>query len=386
MALDFSLEWHQKELRRSAREFLAAYSTLEALTEAEQDGHGFSREAHRRIGRLGWLELGMVFDPSGPPDDAVDLVVLHEELGRAALPGPHFICWLAGRLLRFLEPARRHRLLSDLLGGERVVTVALYEPGGEMTPVATVAEETPGGYRLSGIKSFVPYASAADVILMLAMAGTGEPDFFIVDRRDPGVALEALKTLSGERQHRLAVDNVEVADCARVGQPGSALAAIESVLPAARLAQAAELVGLADAAVEMAVEYAKTRVAFGRPIGSYQAIQHKCADMVADRDAARFLTYQAACLYNQGQPADPRVTMAKAFAAGAARRVTKEAHQIFAGAGFVLDHRLNFYYRRAKGIEMFLGSSGELLDEIGDPLIDPGRKGESWGRTRPEFF
>ena len=386
MGLDFSLEWHQKELRRSAREFLAAYSTLEALTAAEQDGHGFSREAHRRMGRLGWLELGAVPDPGGPPDDAVDLVVLHEELGRAALPGPHFICRLAGRLLSFLEPAGRDPLLGDLLGGDRIATVALYEPGGEMTPVATVAEEIRGGYRLRGIKSFVPYASAADVILVPAMSGTGDLDFFIVDPRDQGVALEALHTLSGERQHRLVIDNVEVAGCARVGEPGSALAAIESVLPAARLEQAAELVGLADAALEMAVEYAKNRVAFGRPIGSYQAIQHKCADMVADRDAARFLTYQAACLYNQGLSADPRLTMAKAFAAGAARRVTKEAHQIFAGAGFILDHRLNFYYRRAKGIEMFLGSSGELLDEIGDLLIDPGRNGEPWGLMRPEFF
>ena len=386
MGLDFSLEWHQKELRRIAREFLPAYSTLEALTEAEQNEHGFLREAHCRMGRLGWLELGEVSDPSGPPDDAVDLVVLYEELGRAALPGPHFICWLAGRLLRFLEPAGRERLTSSLRRGDQLVTVALYEPGGEMTPVATVAKEISGGYRLSGIKSFVPYASAADFILIPAMSRTGYLDFFIVDPRDPGVALEALHSLSGERQHRLVIDNVEVAACARVGDPGSALAAIESVLPAARLAQAAELVGLADAALEMAVEYSKNRVAFGRPIGSYQAIQHKCADMVADRDAARFLTYQAACLYNQGLRDDPRLTMAKAFAAGAARRVTKAAHQIFAGAGFVLDHRLNFYYRRAKGIEMALGSSAELLDEVGNLLIDPGRIRESWGRTTQEFF
>ena len=386
MGLDFSLEWHQEELRRSAREFLAAYSTLEALTEAEQEGHGFSREAHGRMGRLGWLELGVLSDPNGPPDDAVDLVVLHEELGRAALPGPHFICRLAGRLLRFLEPVGHDQLLGDVLRGDRVATVALYEPGGEMTPVATVAEDIPSGYRLSGVKSFVPYASAADSILVPAMSGTGELDFFMVDPRDQGVALETLHTLSGERQHRLLIDNVEVAGCARLGEPGSALAAIESVLPAARIAQAAELVGLADAALEMAVEYAKNRIAFGRPIGSYQAIQHKCADMVADRDAARFLTYQAAHLYNQGLRADPRLVMAKAFAAGAARRVTKEAHQIFAGAGFVLDHRLNFYYRRAKGIEMSFGSCRELFDEIGDLLIDPGSDGESSTRMARQYF
>ena len=386
MGLDFSLEWSQEELRRSAREFLAGYSTLEALTEAEQGGHGFSREAHHRMGRLGWLELGVVSDPNGPPDHAVDLVVLYEELGRAALPGPHFMCQLAGRLLGVLEPAGRDRRLNDLLGGDRIGTVALYEPGGEMTPVATVAGEIPGGYRISGIKSFVPYASAADFILVPAMSRAGHLDFFVLDPRERGVALEALYTLSGERQHRLVIDNVEVDGRARLGEPGSALGAIEAVLPAARLAQAAELVGLADAALEMAVEYANNRFAFGRPIGSYQAIQHKCADMVADRDAARFLTYQAACLYDQGLRADPRLAMAKAFASGAARRITKEAHQIFAGAGFVLDHRLNFYYRRAKGIEMSLGSCRVLFDEIGDLLIDPGNDGESSGRMALQYF
>ena len=286
------------------------------------------------------------------------------------MPGPHFICQLAGRLLRVLEPVGRDELLHDLLRGDRIGTVALYEPSGEMTPVATVAEATPGGYRLRGTKSFVPYASAADFILVPARLENGDFDFFIVDPGMRGVALEALDTLSGERQHRLVIDNVEIDGGARLGSPGSALGAMEAVLPAARLSQAAELVGLADASLEMAVDYAKNRIAFGHPIGSYQAIQHKCADMVADRDAARYLTYQAACLHNEGRRADPRVVMAKAFAAGAARRVTKEAHQIFAGAGYVLDHRLNFYYRRAKGIEMVLGASGELLDEIATLLVD----------------
>ena len=372
MGLDFSLQWHQEELRRIAREFLAGYSSLEALTDAEQEGHGFSREAHGHMGRLGWLELGVTSHANGPPIDAVDLVVLYEELGRAAMPGPHFICQIAARLLRILEPAGCNGLLTDLLRGDRIGTVALYEPNGEMTPVATVAEALPGGYRLRGTKSFVPYASAADFILVLAKSGDDDLDFFIVDPRVRGVDMETLPTLSGERQHRLEIAGVEVDGAARLGSPSSALGAIQTVLPAARLSQAAELVGLADASLEMAVDYATNRIAFGHPIGSYQAIQHKCADMVADRDAARYLTYQAACLYNEGRQADLRLIMAKAFASGAARRVTKEAHQIFAGAGYVLDHRLNFYYRRAKGIEMFLGASGELLDEIAKLLVTTG--------------
>lgn len=382
MALDLSLEWHQEELRRSSRAFLGEYSSLQALTDAEHGAHGFNREAHRRMGRLGWLELGIASDSYGPPAGAVDAVVLYEELGRAALPGPHFICQLAGRMLSVLEPTRRSGLIRDLLRGDVIGTVALYGPAGDMIPVEAVAETLAGGYRLRGTWSFVPYASAADFILVPARSEHGYVDFFTVDPRDPGVTLEALHTLSGERQHRLVIDNVEVDASDRVGKPDSGSGAIEVVKPGARLLQAAELVGLAAAALEMAVEYAKNREAFGRPIGSYQAIQHKCADMVADCDASRFLTYQAAWLYDEGQRSDPRVLMAKAFAAGAARRVTKEAHQIFAGAGFVVDHRMNFYYRRAKGIEMFLGRSGELFDEIADLLVEPGPCRVSTGRDR----
>ena len=367
MALDLSLQWHQEELARTARDLLADYSTLEALTEAESGPMGFSSEAHRRMGDLGWLELGLPGGEAGVDADAVDMIVLYEELGRAAMPGPHFVCQLAARLLGHFDPGDDSGLVEDIVGGRRIASVALYEPLGDMTPVSTIAEEAVGGYLLSGAKSFVPYAAGADVILVLADTDAG-PGFFIVEPGLPGVRVEVMPTLSGERQHSVELDRVQVDQAARL--PGSAFGAVGAALPGARLAQAAELVGLAHAALEMAVEYAGNRVAFGHPIGSYQAIQHKCAEMVADRDAARYLTYQAACLLNDGMSADPRVTMAKAFASGAARRVTKEAHQIFGGAGYVLDHRLNFYYRRAKGIEMSLGGADELLDEIAGRLID----------------
>jgi alkylation response protein AidB-like acyl-CoA dehydrogenase len=142
----------------------------------------------------------------------------------------------------------------------------------------------------------------------------------------------------------------------------------EQVLPLAAVLQAAELVGLADAALEIGVEYAKLRVAFGRPIGAFQAIQHKCADMLSDTDAARYLTYEAVCLLNAGQADAPPVAMAKPFAATAARRVTKEAHQILAGVGFTLDHRLNYYYRRAKSIELALGDVDAHLERVAERL------------------
>jgi alkylation response protein AidB-like acyl-CoA dehydrogenase len=166
------------------------------------------------------------------------------------------------------------------------------------------------------------------------------------------------------------LSHVRLEDDARLGSvdPGYAL---RSIAPTVNVAQSAELVGLSERALEIAVQYAKDRVAFGHPIGSYQAVQHMCAEMLADVDAARFLVFQAACLVNSGSADDPRVPMAKAFAAAAARRVTKSAHQILAGAGFVLEHPLNFYYRRVKGIEAAFGDANYQLDAVADRIFRP---------------
>ena len=373
MALDLSLRWHQQELQRSARELLTEVASAEALRAAEDSVEGFLPATHRQMAQLGWLGIGLHAGlPTGRTDDAIDLIVLYEELGRAALPGPHFFSQLACRLLLHIEPEGSEALVQDLVHGHRIGTVALYEPNGEMQPLATVARATAAGdFVISGVKGFVPYSSAADVILVLAETEEETVDFFLVEGAADGITLFELHGLTGEPMHGLQLDGVHVPQDARLGPPDSGLAALDRSLPWAYLAQAAELVGLAEASLEMAVEYAKDRVAFGRPIGSFQAIQHMCAEMLADCDAARYVTYNAACLLGDNTPEDPRVIMAKAFAGEAARQVTKAAHQIFAGAGFVLGNKLNHYYRRAKAIEMTLGGTDVLFDRIADGILGP---------------
>jgi len=371
--MDFGLEWHQEELREVARRFLAEHCTHERLRAAEDSPEGFETATHRQIGELGWLDLAVRCAQPQSDEDLIDLIVLYEEFGRAAFPGPHFISSvLAAALIGTLDGEARQPLLDAIGTGEQVVTVALYEETADYDAGSVELQATTNGdgLVLDGRKLFVPYASAADQILVLARTGEPATDltWVLVPSDAAGVRITPLATMSTDRLHEVTFARVAVAPEALVGELGSGWEAFRRVLPRVKVIQAAELVGLADAAFESALEYSKVRIAFGRPIGAFQAIQHKVADMLADRDGARFMVYQAACLLNAGRDQEAPVTMAKAFASVAARHVTKDAHQIWGGHGWVKENPLNFYYRRAKAIELALGDVNEEFALVGDQL------------------
>jgi alkylation response protein AidB-like acyl-CoA dehydrogenase len=371
--MDLGFKPFQETLRKTARAYLRDACSLAKLRAAEDSVEGFAPEAYREMAGLGWFGLGLPAAEGGKADDLINHVVLYEEFGYAALPGPHFVSSALGsHLLLRLGNATQQGLRDDIVRGERIVSVALYEQSAGYDPDAVElrAERRNGHFTLDGRKLFVPFAHLADPLLVLARTGQRSRDlsFFALPAGTPGVELRPLETLSGEKQFEVRFDGAELPQEALLGPMHGGWAGLQATLPVATVLQCAELVGIADAALEIAVDYAKQRIAFGRPIGSFQAIQHKCADMLADRDAARYLTYQAACLVNMGGAARAEVAMAGAFAPAAARRVTKEAHQILAGVGYTLDHRLNFYYRRAKAIELALGDVDEQLITVAERL------------------
>jgi alkylation response protein AidB-like acyl-CoA dehydrogenase len=371
--MDLGFKRYQETLRRTARGYLEKACSLENLRAADASEAGFSLEHYREMAALGWFALALPTAAGGGEDDFLNAMVLYEEFGRAALPGPHFVSTvLCAQLLARHGSAAQKGLVADLASGERIATLALYEETADYVAEAVQlrAERGGDGFRLSGRKLFVPYAQVADPLLVLARTGAAPEalSLFVVSGRAAGLALHPLVTLSGDRQYEVELDDVALPEDALVGTLDRGWAAFQDVYPLATVLQSAELVGLADMALEIAVEYAKIRVAFGRPIGSFQAIQHMAADMLADRDAARYLTYQAACLVNLGEGARPEIAMTKAFAATAGRWVTKLAHEILAGVGYTLDHRLHYYYRRAKGIELALGDVDEQLALVADKL------------------
>jgi alkylation response protein AidB-like acyl-CoA dehydrogenase len=179
----------------------------------------------------------------------------------------------------------------------------------------------------------------------------------LVPSQAAGVEMTALSTIASDRQYEVSFTNVEVGAEALVGEPNRAWPILKRTIDHAAIAKCSEMVGIAQVAFDMSVDYAKNRVQFGRPIGSFQAIKHKCADMVIDVDGSRFITFRAAWLLNEGLEATKEVAMAKAWTSDACRRVCAQAHQIHGGIGFTKEYDLQLYFRRAKNGEVFYGDA-----------------------------
>jgi len=242
------------------------------------------------------------------------------------------------------------------------MTLALTELDGTYTAasIKTAATVKDGKYMLNGTKLFVADANVADYILVVARTNAHvKPEkgltIFLVDTRSPGIKTTVLKTLARDKLCEVVFENVIVPKANIVGQLDRGWPIIEITLKKAAVAKCAEMVGGAQASLDMAVSYSKERIQFGRPIGSFQAIQHYCANMVTDVDGSRFITYKAAWTVSENLPCDMEASMAKAFVSDAFKRVAGLAHQIFGAIGFTMDHDMHLYFRRAKSGELAYG-------------------------------
>jgi alkylation response protein AidB-like acyl-CoA dehydrogenase len=257
---------------------------------------------------------------------------------------------------------QKKELLPNIASGEAIFTLALTEPSVryDAAAVKATAEARNGEYVINGTKLFVPDANVADFLLVVARTReTANPEdgitVFLVDAKSPGLKITLLKTLARDKQCEVVFEDVSVPKGNILGELDRGWHIVQDILQKAAVAKCAEMVGGAQAALDMAVAYAKERVQFNRPIGSFQAIQHYCANMVSDVDGSRFVTYKAAWKVSEGLPATMDVAVAKAWTSGAYGRVTLLAHQIFGAIGFTMDHDLHLYYRRAKASEMMFG-------------------------------
>jgi alkylation response protein AidB-like acyl-CoA dehydrogenase len=287
-------------------------------------------------------------------------------MGYNIVPGPFFsTVVLAGyTLFEAGKEEQKKEYLSKVCTGELKITVALIEVDGtyDATSIDTTAKAKEDGYILNGTKLFVPDANVADYMLVVARTkkssnpGDGIT-IFLVDAKSPGIKCTLLKTIARDKLCEVVFDNVKIPKGNIVGTIDRGWPVIESVLKKAAVAKCAEMVGGAQASLDMAVNYAKERVQFNLPIGSFQAIQHYCANMVTDVDGSRFITYKAAWAVSEGLPADKEVSMAKAWTSEAFKRVAVLAHQIFGAIGFTMDHDMHLYFRRAKAAELAYGDA-----------------------------
>jgi alkylation response protein AidB-like acyl-CoA dehydrogenase len=371
--MDFDLSEEQRILKKTARDFLIK-EVVRQLGESEE---GYSPELWKKMAELGWT--GLIFPEAygGSGCSFLDLVILLEEMGYNLCPGPYFSAVVLGGLtiLKAGTERQRKKFLPQMAAGQTISTLALTEPGGgyDAASIKVAATEGSEGYVIRGTKLFVPDAHLADYLLCAARTGNGvTPEegitVFIVDAGSPGIHLRPLRTLAGDKQFEVEFDGVQVPEDRILGQVHQGWPVMEDTLKRAAAARGAEMIGGAQAAMEMAVEYARERIQFGRPIGSFQAVQHHVANMWLDIHGSRILVYKAAWKMSNGMPDDQSIAMAKARAGQAYRNATLLAHQIFGAIGFTMEHDLHLYHRRAAASDLAFGGSDFQRERVARAL------------------
>ncbi len=382
----------QQELRQTLRKFLADHSPPAQVRRLMETEEGYDPAVWSLMAdQLGLLGLTVPEEHGGLGCGPVEQVVVCEEMGRALLCAPYFATAVlaTGALLASGDGRAQAELLPPIAAGSMIATLAVAEQDGAWSArgLRTRAIASPGGgHRLSGAKSYVIDGAIADLILVAAQADGG-PSLFAVRAGAPGLTRRPLRTLDLTRK-QAAVEFDEV-PAALIGTEGAGEEIVSRTVRLAAVALAAEQVGGAQRCLDMSVEYARLRVQFGRPIGSFQAIKHTCADMLVDVESARSAAYYAAWAAAQDAPDLPLVaSMAKAFCSEAYFRVAAENIQVHGGIGFTWEHDAHLYYRRAKSTEVMLGApaehrevaAGYLLGRAGQP---PGRPGAPGGPGAP---
>ena len=363
--MDFALSEEQEMLQKSARDFLSAECPKSLVREIEAGDLGYSPELWKKMAALGWMGLALPEEYGGAGFSLLDMAVLFEEFGRAAMPGPLFSTTVGAlAVLEFGTEEQKRALLPKVATGELIMTMAMAEPEVNEDPrfMATRAESHNGGYAITGTKLFVPYAHIADYTLVMARTEGDAGDdsgltVFIVDAKAAGINLTPLITIAADKQFEVMFDKVSVSEGDTLGSLHKGLPMVKAVPRKATAIQCAVMVGGAQQELELTAEHTKTRIQFDRPIGTFQAVQHRLADMFVDVQGARWTTYQAVWRLSEGLPADREVAIAKAFSNIACQRVAASAQQLHGGIGVDKEYDLHFYFRRAKAFELSLGST-----------------------------
>jgi alkylation response protein AidB-like acyl-CoA dehydrogenase len=364
--MDFGFNADQEMLRATARKFFENECTSEFVRARMAEDGGFTEDFWTKLAEQGWLGLVYPEQYGGAGLGFVDLTVLMEEMGRAVMPGPFFSTLLLGGLTIFEagSDAQKKEWLTKIAEGQARVSLAWTEPSArwDAAGVTTTAAPSGGGFTLSGTKLFVPDAHVAHALVVVARtrdAGEDGISLFVVPTNAKGVSITLLPTMDQTRKLcEVKLDHVAVPASALLGAKDGGWLPLARVVQRATVALCAEMCGGAQKVLDMTTEYAKIRIAFGKPIGSYQGVKHKAADMLVEVENAKSLTYYAAWAVDENVPeAALAASMAKAYASDAFRKVAGAGIQLHGGIGFTWEHDLHLYFKRAKSSEFTFGDA-----------------------------
>ena len=364
--MDFTFTEEQETITKVARQLFEHRVTPEHLTELEAGEVRHDAALWGELASADLLGIALPENVGGSGHDFVELALLLAEVGWSVAPVPAYATLLLGAdtIARYGDDGQQQRYLPDVVNGSRLLTAALTEPGrSDPTDPATTAQRAGSGWRLDGTKELVPAAQVAHTMLITAKVDDGDIGLFLLDAHVDGVDIRPAVTTNGEPHADVILDGAVVSGEDRLLGNGKEM--VESLHARALVGLCAIQLGVAERALRIAASYTTEREQFGRPIGSFQAVQQRMADAFIDVEAIRWTMWQAAWLLGQGGPPGREAGIAKFWAAEAGARVAATAQQVHGGIGIDTTYPLFRYFLWAKHNELTLGSASAQLARLG---------------------
>ncbi len=374
--MDFNLTIEQKMIRDSAHKFFAKELTKEKIRELQENNTEIEEGFWKKIAELGWLGVSSSQNSSDEGLSLMELAALYEECGRSLMPTVFYSTIASALCIANCGNAdQKTELLPAIADGKIKVSMAITEPqvSHDLNYLETRAQVINGKYYVSGQKLFVPNTNTADYLIVAARTEDNTSDtgisLFLIDKASEGITFEALNTFGLDSQSEVVLDNVEVPADRIIGERGTAKNIIRKTTDQTTALQCVEMVGGAKEVIRMTADYIKKRVQFGRPIGSFQAVQHHMTKMAMDIEGSYYTAYNAVWRLSEGKPCAKEISLAKAWIGNAYRETTIMAHQLHGGIGYALEYDLHLYSNRAKTTGIWQGTSDyhyqKLADELG---------------------
>ncbi len=377
--MDMELSQEQEMLRKSAQDFLARECPTTVVRKLEESPLGYSPDMWKKMADLGWLGIPFPDTYGGLGGSAIDLVVLNKELGRAICPSPYLstVVLSGGAILAAGSDAQKRDILPKIVEGKAIVAFAFQEPSRYYDPrgISTTANKQGTGWVISGSKMFIEFDENANYYLVTARTSkTADVNkgltMFLVDAKAAGISRTRLLTMARDPESEIKFNNVAVPASAVVGEVGNAWSVLEKVIDKGIVTFAGYMVGSSEKIHQMAIEYSKTRVQFGRPIGAFQSIQHYMAQNITEIFAADSFTYYTAWAVDSGNATKELIAKCKAFVGDTYRNSGFIGTQIFGGIGTAVESDTTLFLRRCKQAQLQMGDSGFYEDIVAAEILD----------------
>jgi alkylation response protein AidB-like acyl-CoA dehydrogenase len=370
--MDFTLSEEQQVFKESIHHFISKNYQTDILRKMIKGEMDFPADLWGKMAELGWLGTALPEEYGGSGLGFQELVILFEEMGSACLISPLLSNILSSLLI--LEAGTKEQkemYLPDLTRGKLQLALAIHEPGFyyEECGLRVKASQDHNGYILNGLKAPVPDGRKADIFIVPARTGERKTTLFIIKSEARGISRTPLNTIAGESQIEIRFDKVSLLSEMVLGTVHEGWPHIEKIISWAALLKSAEMLGGSRRILNICVDYLKVREQFGQPLGSFQAIQHKCAELLTYVDFSRDVVYKPAYMIDQGLACDREIAMSKAWTSEAYRKVVQSTFQLFGAMAYCDEHDMHLYLRHAKSAEIQFGDAPFHRDLIADRLF-----------------